>query len=282
MSDLKFSIVTLFVFVVALLGIANVELFQESVINFSPIFFVLIAVVLFSELLVVGRLTKSGVRLSQYSVIGFWLVVYSAVWYFYLKEDKTIEVNLVQLLLVLLTAILAFDVGQRVDQTDLTLEGLASSAYPNRAKDINSAREIVSAEITRSRRYHHPLSVLTVRLEKGREWGDLKDVKVLANDILERFAVAKVSQIISDHARSTDIILRDGNGQFVILCPESSQVSTSILATRIAEAVKRELDSKIEYGSASFPDEAVTFDDLLMRAKERLTLPNEEPNLLGK
>lgn len=278
MSDLKQSIITLFVFVVTLLGIANVESFQESIIDFSPVFFILIAVILFSELIIVGRLIKAGVRLSQYAVIAFWLFVYGVIWYFYLGAQKSVEVNLIQLLLVLLTAVLAFDVGRRVDQTDIALERLASSAYPNRALDIQTARDSISAEITRSRRYHHPLSILTVRLEKNKSWGDWKEVKLLANEMLERFAIAKVSQILSDHARNTDMVLRDRDGQFVLLCPETNQASTSILANRIADAVKRELDAQIVCGSASFPDEALTFDDLINAANGRLmpVVPKDE------
>lgn len=271
MSDLKLSIIILFVFVVALLGISNVESFQESVIDFSPVFFALIAVVLFTELIVVGRLIKSGVRLSQYAVIIFWLVIYGIIWYFYLGDSKPIEVNLFQGFLVLLSAFLAFDVGRRIDQTDIALETLASSVYPNRAQEIHSARESISVEITRSRRYHHPLSILMVRLKENKSWGDLKDMKQLANEMLERFAVAKISQIISDNARETDMVLRDRDGKFVLLCPETNQASTKILASRIADAVKQQLGTRVECGSASFPDEALTFDDLLVTANRRLT-----------
>jgi len=271
MSDLKQSIVVLFVFVVALLGIANVEAFQETVIDFSPIFFVLIAVVLFSELIVIAWLAKTGVRTSQYSVIAFWLLVYSLVWYVYLREDKPISINLIQLLLVLLTAFLAYDVARRVDQTDLALEKMALNAYPNRAREIGEAHDIISAEITRSRRYHHPLSILAVRLEKSKFLGESKDIQILTNDILERFAIAKVSKLISEHARSTDVILRDPDGQFFLLCPETGPASMNLLAERIAQAVKMDLEAEIECGFASFPDEAMTFDDLLYIASRRLT-----------
>lgn len=271
MSDLKQSIITLFVFVVALLGIANVGGFQESFIDFSPVFFVLIAVILFSELIVIGRLIEAGVKVSQYSVIAFWLAIYGLIWYFYLGDDKPVAVNLIQLLLVLLTSVLAFDVGRRIDQTDIALENLAAGAYPNRAIDIQVARESILAEITRSRRYHHPLSILTVRLEKNKFWGDWKEMRLLSNEMMERFAVAKASQILSDHARSTDMVLRDRDGQFVLLCPETNHSSVSILAARIADAVKEELDATIECGSASFPDEALTFDDLINTANGRLT-----------
>lgn len=269
MSDLKQSIIILFIFIFALLGIANVENFQESIIDFSPFFFVLIAVIVFSELIILSRLIKAGVRLSQYAVIGFWLFVYIFVWYFFLRSEKPVEVNLIQLLLVLLTAFLAFDVGRRFDQTEIALEQLAASAYPNRAQDIQFARDRISYEITRSRRYHHPLSILTVRLEKNKTWEEWKEVKMLANEMLERFAVAKVSQILSDNARVTDMVLRDRDGQFVLLCPETNHTSTEILATRIAEAVNKELDANIECGIASFPDEALTFEDLLHAASDQ-------------
>jgi GGDEF domain-containing protein len=269
MSDLKLSILILFIFIVALLGISNVESFQESIIDFSPVFFILIAIILFSELLIVGRLMKAGVNLSQYMVVAFWLIVYGLVWYFYLGNIKSLEVNLIQLLLVLLSAILAFDVGRRIDQTDVALETLASNAYPNRSMDIQTARDYISAEITRSRRYHHPLSVVMVKLKKSQPWEDRKEMKLLAKDLLERFAVTKMGQILSDQARSTDMVLRDRDGQFVLLCPETNQADTISLSKRIANAIERELDAQIEFGSASFPDEALTFDDLVQIAKER-------------
>jgi GGDEF domain-containing protein len=281
MSELKQSIITLFIFIVLLLGAANVENFQESFINFSPVFFVLIATILFTELIVVGSLIKAGVQLSQYAVIAFWLIVYGLVWYFYLRDEKSIEVNLVQGMLVLLSAVLAFDVGRRIDQTDAALERLAASNFPNRAMDIQSSRDLVNAEITRSRRYHHPLSILTVQLEKRKSWGDWKNSELFANEMMERFAIAKVSQILSDNARGTDMVLRDRGGRFVLLCPETNQTSTNILAGRIAEAVKRQLDADVECGSSSFPDEALTFEDLMDTASNRLApvLPKEEEKL---
>lgn len=281
MSELKQSIITLFIFIVLLLGAANVESFQESFIDFSPVFFVLIAIILFTELIVVGSLIKAGVQLSQYAVISFWLVVYGLIWYFYLGNEKSTEVNLVQGMLVLLSAVLAFDVGRRIDQTNIALERLAASNFPNRSMDIQLARDLVNAEITRSRRYHHPLSILSVQLEKRKSWGDWNNSELFTKEMMERFAVAKVSQILSDNARGTDMVLRDRGGRFVLLCPETNQTSANILASRIAEAVKRQLDAEVECGSSSFPDEALTFDDLLDTANNRLApvLPIEEAKL---
>ena len=269
MGDLKLSITRLVSYVIVVLGIANIDSFQSSVIDFNPAFFILIAIIVFSELMITGNLIRQGVRISYYTVILFWLIVY-VVWMFYSRDTRPIQVQAIQLLLVAISAGLAYDVGKRIGQLDKTLDGLSSSAYPNRARDLQDARDLISAEITRSRRYHHPLSILTIRLDKHKNKEGLKDYKALENDMLERFAVAKISHILSDLARNTDLVLRDKNGQFVILCPETDANNISVLAERIAAAVDESLNTDIDWGSAAFPDEALTFDDLLQTARKRL------------
>lgn len=271
MSELKFSITILVSYVITVLGISNIDQFQESFIDFSPIFFVLIAVVVFSELIITSFLIKTGVKLSYYAVIAFWMLVYIFVWTFYLRDERSLEVNLIQLLLVLLSSVLAYDVGRRMDQFDRTMDGLSSSAYPNRARDTQSSRDLISAELTRSRRYHHPLSILTIRLDKPKGKDGWKELDTIANDMVERFAIAKVSQILSELARSTDIVLHDKDGQFVLVCPETNLNSIAILAERIESAVEESMNAKIDWGGAAFPDEALTFDDLLQTAQKRLS-----------
>lgn len=271
MSELKLSITILVSYVITILGIANIDQVQESIIDFSPVFFVLIAFVVFLELIVIGLLIRAGVKINYYLIVPFWFFIYVFLWIFYLGDSKPIEVHLIQLLLVVLASILAYDVGKRIGELDRTLEGLSSSAYPNRARDIQSSRDLIAAEITRSRRYHHPLSILTIRLEKPKGKEGWKELDALASDMYERFAIAKVSQILSDLARGTDIVLHDRDGQFVLLCPETNLNNISILAERMEAAVEQSLNAKIDWGSAAFPDEALTFDDLLQTAQKRLS-----------
>ncbi len=271
MNDLKLSITILVSYIIVVLGIANIDSFQSSVIDFNPSFFILIAIIVFSELMITGNLIRHGVKISYYTVILFWLIVYAIAWVFYFGDERPVQVQVIQMLLVAISAGLTYDVGKRIGQLDRTLDGLSSSAYPNRARDIHDARDLIAAEITRSRRYHHPLSILAIRLNNLKSNTDRSNgYEPLEKDMLERFAVAKISQILSDLARNTDIILRDKDGQFVVLCPETDSTRISILAERIAVSVGENLNSKIDWGSAAFPDEALTFDDLLQTARKRL------------
>lgn len=271
MSELKLSITILVSYVIVVLGIANIDEFQASVIDFSPEFFVLIGLIIFSELIVVGALIRAGVKINYYIVIPFWFFIYVLLWVFYFGDSRPIQVHLLQLSLMVLASILAYDVGKRIGELDKTLEGLSSSAYPNRARDVQSSRDLIAAEITRSRRYHHPLSLLTIRLERPKGKEGWKELESLASDMYERFAIAKTSQILSDMARSTDIILHDRDGQFVLLCPETNLNNIGILATRMEAAIEESLHTKIDWGSAAFPDEALTFEDLLQTAQKRLS-----------
>lgn len=270
MNELKFSIIILVSYLITVLGIGNIEQFQESVIDFSPFFFILIAVVVFFELIVTSGLVKVGVKLSYYSIVIFWLVVYVLLWAVYFRDDRPVEVNLIQLLLLLLSSVLTYDVGRRIDQLDKTMEGLASISAPSHAQDIQSAQRLIAAELTRSRRYHHPLSILAVKLDKPKGKEGWRELESLTNDMYERFAIAKVSKILSDLARSTDLVLVDKKGHFVMLCPETNLNGINIIADRISEAVKDVVNVDIEWGGAAFPDEALTFDDLLQTAQQRL------------
>lgn len=278
MSELKLSITILLSYVIAVMGVANIDEFQESILDFNPEFFILMAVAAFFQLIVTGNLIRAGVKITQYLIILFWLGIYSLFWIFYFGNSRPIEVQLIQLLLLLITAGLAYDVGKRIAKVDKVMESLSSSAYPNRVYDVQFSREIVEAEMARSRRYHHPLTLLAIRLnkkEKSRD--DLKRHDSLERDMLERFAVAKIGQILSDHARTTDIILRDKDGQFILLCPETNSKNAKILAQRICQAIEEQVNLQVDYGVAEFPDEALTFEDLLFAARNRLVSPSVRP-----
>jgi hypothetical protein len=281
MSELKLSITILVSYIITLLGIANIERFEQDVLDLTPAFFIIVAIVVFSELILVGILIRSGVKLSNYAFMAFWVVVYILLSFFspdsiFFPDSTNLVEHIIQVLLIILTSFLAYDVGRKIGELDKTLEGLSSSAYPSRVRDIQTSRDLISAEITRSRRYHHPLSVLTIRLQKPAGKEGWKELDTLASDMIDRFAIAKVGQMLSNMARSTDMILQDRDGQFVLLCPETNISNITSLAERMSAAVEAGLNTKIDWGSAAFPDEALTFDDLIYVARGRSGQTNLE------
>jgi GGDEF domain-containing protein len=176
----------------------------------------------------------------------------------------------IQFVLVIIGAGLSFDVGRHLDGINSLLEGLSASTYPNRTLEIKRAEDRISAELTRSRRYHHPLSLLLVELDKKAEGDDIKVVKGLQKDLLHRFALARIGQIISDRARETDLILRDRAGRFLLLCPETNSENSLLFGDRIRRAVMESMGADVNWSFASFPEDALTFEELVEFAEHRL------------
>ena len=143
-------------------------------------------------------------------------MAYVLVWTFYwrLYSKLPVQVHLIQFLLVLIAAGLAFEVGRQIGQVTDLLKGLSKRTYPNRTLDLSAAEDRISAELTRSRRYQHPLSVLVVQMNSYAR-SKLEEHPNLQRDILAQFASAKVGQIINERARETDLIMRDEQGRFV-------------------------------------------------------------------
>ncbi|MGE5250254.1 MAG: GGDEF domain-containing protein [Bacteroidota bacterium] len=266
MNDLKNSVAFLFFFLLLLFGVAQVNYVEENVINFSPVFFVLITVAV-----ITGILIQPTRRLSLYPFLIGWAVIYGLTWVFYWRNlaREPVQVLLIQFLLVEIAAGLAFEVGRQISHVSGLLKGLAARTFPNRTIEIKAAEDRISAELTRSRRYHHPLSILILHVERLAT-EKLQNTPVLQRDILSEFASAKIGQIINEEARETDLIMRDEQGRFTILCPETNREDSLTLARRIEQAVTEMLGAQLAWGSAFFPGEALTFEDLVLKAEERL------------
>jgi hypothetical protein len=115
------------------------------------------------------------------------------------------------------------------------------------------------------------LSLLLIEVDPEHQRSNGEVLKSIQTDIVNRFTSARVGQIIDERIRQTDLVLRDKRWRFVILCPETDLSAGLVLARRIIEAVHEKTGLDILWGVAAFPEEALTFDDLLRKARQRLT-----------
>lgn len=270
MKNLTNSIFLLLAYLFLVLGLAQIRYFERHVLYFQAAFFIIMTFAVFA-----GVLPFTRFRMPLYAFLAFWAIIYVLIWQFYwralVSPPDPSEVA-IQFILVEVAAGLAHNVGSNLAEFNALFESLSASVYPSRTLEMRLATDRIQTEMTRSRRYSRPLSVLILKLDES------PDPKVkskqrserLERDLFRRFALAKVGQIINGHARQTDLVMRDEAGQFVILCPETEAADCSILAERIGHAVVQDLGDKLEWGIASFPQETLEFGDLLAKATQRL------------
>lgn len=269
MTNLKRSFFGAAIYLAVIFVLGQADNAGRPIINFANYFYVAV--------LVAMPLTLFFPFISRISVfvsLGFWASVY-AVLLLTLERRMSAsptDFSVIALELILLEAGVWFahQLALQISQAESLMDALALRAFPNRVRDIESENQRIKIELTRSRRYHRPLSLVVIKAAATEEKITGEMLRSIQHDLLNRFTSARAAQIIDDRIRLTDLALRDYKGDFIILCPETDFAKATLLAQRISQAIKEKADLRVLWGVAAFPEEALTFDDLLQKAHERL------------
>src|SRR5215207_6716031 len=269
MTNLKRSFFWAAIYLALIFVLGQSDYAGRPIINFASYFYLAVIIAV-----PVTLFFPSISRVSVYVPLSVWAGVYLVLLQIinrdYSANTGELPVIVLEFLLLEGGVWFAHQLAIQISHDESVMDALALSAFPNRANDIDSENQRIKIELTRSRRYHRPLSLVVIESESEDEKTTREMFKSIQHDLLNRFTSARVGQIIDDRIRQTDLVLRDRRGRFIVLCPETDLEDASLLAKRIAQAVKERTSLHVLWGVAAFPEEALTFDDLLQKASERL------------
>lgn len=173
---------------------------------------------------------------------------------------------------LILLVYLAYEVARALSELKGMAEYVALSNAGIEVPQLDEAGSKIRREMTRSRYYHRALSVIVVKPEQHS-----LDVAVpvlmeeIEKGVAKRFMSARLAQALGERLRVVDTVLEDReNDAFVVLCPEVDAFGTSLLAEHIRQTVTDQLGLTVHCGTASFPDEAITFEALVSEAYRKL------------
>jgi GGDEF domain-containing protein len=147
-------------------------------------------------------------------------------------------------------------------------------------KLLDESLKDVQDQMYLSRRYDRPLSVVVLEC-------DPRSVQIMLNRsvqdvqraMMTRYVASSMIRVLDNALRRTDLMMQHREaGRFVIICPETDAGSLNALIHRIRTSAAERLGVTVSVGIASFPDGALTFDELLNKAESQLfrELPDEE------
>ncbi len=277
MTNLKRAFFWAAIYLAIIFVLGQADYTGRPIINFASYFYLAVMIAV-----PVTLFFPSISRVSSFVPLAVWAGVYLVLLQ---VIDRELTANAEEFPVIILEFVLleagvwfAHQLALQIGHAESVMDALALSAFPNRAHDIEAESQRIKIELTRSRRYHRPLSLVVIESESDDQKTTREMLKSVQQDLLNRFTSARVGQIIDDRIRQTDLVLRDHRGRFVVLCPETNLENTIMLATRIAGAVKERTNLRVLWGVAAFPEEALTFDDLLHKATERLVQSDSTPN----
>ncbi len=254
-----------------ILVLGQTDYIGRPIINFASYFYVVamlgVPITLFFP---------SITRVSSVVPLAFWAGIYIILLLFIDRSLTTTSdgLSVIVLEFVLLEAgiWLAYQLAQEITHTESAIDALALGAFQHRAQELDEGSQRVKIEITRSRRYHRPLGLLLLEADSEDYKSHGEVLKNIQDDIVNRFTSARIGQIIDDRIRQTDLVLRDRRWCYIVLCPETDFSNVLLLAKRMTQAIKEKTGLSVLWGIAAFPEEALTFEDMLQKARERLTM----------
>jgi len=277
MTNLKRSFFGAAIYLALIFVLGQMDYANRPIINFASYFYLSVMVAVPLTLFF-----PSVSRVSVYVPLGVWAGVYLVLLQVinrnYSANAGELPVIVLEFILLEVGVWYAHQLSVQISHAESIMDALALSAFPNQARNIDAENQRIKIELTRSRRYHRPLSIVVIEVESEAEKITREMLKSIQQDLLSRFTTARVGQIIDDRIRQTDLVLRDQKGRFIVLCPETDFPSASMLAKRISQSIKERTSLRVFWGVAAFPEEALTFDDLLQKARERLVLSAPIPN----
>ena len=272
MKNLKVPLILLFLYSVIVFNIEKLS-FGTTVLEFHRFVDILITVMVISTL--IFRVFR---KLSSYANLAFWVIIYFGLWFFVDKKAPpqiNLQVTLIEVIFVSVAVVLSRDVAKSIHEMESTLDKLFFASFRGRTMSLDQASEEIENELVRSRRYQRSLTVLVIEPDSDSISQSLMpSTEEIKHNLANRYAMGKVSEVINATARRPDLIIKlDQPERFILVCPETSVSSSNMLIQRIRSAVESDLGITVSCGVASFPEDALTFEDLLQKANAKLVKP---------
>lgn len=272
MKRLRISMLLLILIIGIFLNIERVDIGSEfDIVNLQSFVYGVAFFAVFSTLLLPEKF-----RFPPLVLIGIWWVIYffAKLVVFYkhpLVGGIYTYLTITELAMLSLLILGANRVaGDLIDVED-TVANVTLDDVSERVRRLDEAEDDIAKEFARSRRYDSPISVMVVKVHpENVEFNLQRTAEEIMQGMLKRYATNKLVRLLDRELRRSDLVLeRPKDDQVVLVLPETSTGGTDVLADRIRSVVQEQLGIKVSTGFASFPDEALTFDDLLSRAESQ-------------
>jgi GGDEF domain-containing protein len=275
MITLERSVFFLIIYLTIFFNIERVDLGQENFIDISSILYVLVLVVL----LLILAFPKIS-RLSLAAILVLWVVLYLGIRVAILPIYPRIiwggiytYLTITEISLSSIAVILVYQVRRQLTDFRQAVENMTLAGLTHRIQHRDVAYEDIQKEFLRTRRHRYNLSVLVVQPDPATVKISLnRSVLETQRQMMTRYAITNIMRLASNMVRRTDLIVDQviDKDSFVILLTDTDPENADEVAHRFQALVDKSMGVKINIGLAAFPDEGLTFDELVNKADQKI------------
>ncbi len=281
MKNLRLLTIATIIGLTILFNIERLDLGRDNVVDIVSFVYIL------TVLAVITTITVPAIkRVNGGLILAFWLVIY-LLGKLFLFETRPFwggvytYLTITEMALLSLSVWLSHRLALAMHDFEDAVENLTMVNLNGRVRSLDQAADDIQVEMFRSRHHHHPLSVIVVEPKKDSLQVALHQaVKEVQETIMRSYVITKLADSLSRHLRRTDLVLEERErGRFIILCPDTSARDLNVLVEYIQATATEMVGVTVDCGMATFPDEALTFEELVRQAETRLSyaVPETDP-----
>jgi hypothetical protein len=148
---------------------------------------------------------------------------------------------------------------------EYNVKEFTNTLIANKLPDVEKSQRIISTEMTRSRHYERPMSIITIH---PKQYAQYQLDQLMLQEIQEKtskeYTKARVAETLRQAMRRIDTVLDiDQEGSLMVLCPEVDKEQTVTLMEHLQAEIEKDLGIPVVCQTATFPTDGITFSALV-------------------
>ena len=273
MLRLRVNLLLLLIFTGIALNIERLDFGpKEDVVNLASFVYLLLGAAVISTILMPGKW-----KLSTQTIAIFWVVVYTILKATIGDDHPVIGglytyITIAEIFALVIMVILTRMVMESLLGLEKTVANITLAGVSNRVIELDSAAPNINMEFARSRRYKRPIGVVVIKLTPENVQANIDELsKDILHTMMSRYSMSNLIRALDKEVRRPDLILDEfQENRIVLLLPESDVEATKAVSENVQKIARTRIGSAVAIGSATFPEDAITFEDLVLRAERAI------------
>ena len=259
MKRMRFLIAVLIIW---LFVFYNIERLSEP-INITRVAYILVPFMAVLTILV-SRLRR--VLLGVLLVGPIPIVLGLRAWLRYGIWGTAIPLTVTEICVITLTTILARWVSNGLSEFESAIANITIGQVGKLPEPFSTGQGQMYREVRRARHYQRPLTLMAVGVEEESVRVALdRMVQEVQRAMMKQYVLSGVSKTLCNELADYNIIAQR-NDHFLALLPEVKPEKLTDLIERLRRAVSERVGVTLQIGTASFPEDAMTFESLVEKA----------------
>jgi GGDEF domain-containing protein/membrane protein implicated in regulation of membrane protease activity len=177
-----------------------------------------------------------------------------------------IPLTVTEICVIALTTILARWVSSGLSEFESAIAHITIGRVGKLPEPFSTGQGEMYREVRRARHHQRPLMLMAIGVEEESVQVALdRMVQEVQRAMMKQYVLSGVSKILCDELADYNIIAQR-NDHFLALLPEVTPAKLTDLIERLHKTVSERVGVTLQIGTASFPEDAMTFESLMEKA----------------